>query len=287
MWPFDSRRLAEREAREVLQKAGFTGSARGMRIIAYSPSDPAANARLHTRTNRTLLDTLMAGNLGDCIHITGKMNALVDPFHRRLCAEMARSGKDRFAVVYDAPSLEGDLEAMALQSAARWKGAAWNDKLAAVRLIGDDFVDVRAASTKNEVQYTVFGGRFTQLQGIHSDAGNAPSPGKQIWLIESETVTGFLTEKAKRTLSRSQDVPEGAFRSLFARMNGVAAHELIGALARGGPTGREALLSRRLLDFDPGAGDILDGLKTLGLVALDAAGLYGSTHQGLEYISRK
>jgi hypothetical protein len=251
-----------------------------MKVLDYSSADQAGNVRLHTLTNRTLLKAVMSNSAGDCIHITGRMNALADPFHRRMCAEVARSGKGRFVVVYDAPSIRDGAENLALHSAARWTRATWDDKLAAMRLIGEEFVDVLAAPTKDAVQYTVFGNKFVQLQGMHSDAAGAPNDGKPIWLIQHEEVNGFLTEKAKNTVDQSRDIPEAVFRNLFVRMNGVAAHNIIKALSSAGAATREGLLTKRFLDFDPAADEILDGLTELGLVALNLSGSYAMTSQG-------
>ena len=286
MWRFDKFGKAERQAREILVAAGYDGSFRRMHILAYSPADAASNGELHARTNRTLLKTLMDGHLGDCIHITGKMNALADPFHRRLCAEVAKQGTTRFTVVYDG-SVGGapDGKGVAARSARRWARAGWSDKLSAVRLIGEEVVDVWAGPTKNAVQYTVFGGRYTQLQGRHAETDGASSAEKPIWLIESEEVNGILTELARTTLARSRDVREGEFRDFFIRTNGVAAHDMLKTLSAAGPASRATLLSPRLLDFDPGAGEILDGLEDLGLVASARDGTVGITAGGTQFIA--
>ncbi|SDM56519.1 hypothetical protein SAMN05216360_102457 [Methylobacterium phyllostachyos] len=286
MWPFSKGPQAA-GAQETLRAAGYAGSFKGMRIIAYSPDDKAANAKLHATTNRTLQKAIMDGGLRDCIHITGKMNALADPFHRRLCAEVARQGKTRFKIVYDG-SVGGPTQGRgaAARSARRWANAAWNDKLSAVRLIGDELVDLWAGPTRDAVQYTVFGGRYTQLQGEHRETDGAPSVAKPIWLIESEEVNGILTEWAETTLSKSRDINEGEFRDFFICTNGVAAHDMLATLSTGGPIRRSALLTSRLLDFDPGAGDILDGLGDLGLVKTDTAGIVAITSGGRQFIAK-
>lgn len=215
-------------ARSTLEAAGYTGRFRRGDIVGYSPADLPGNVRIHGETNDALFRVLVNGDVGECIHITGKMNALADPLHRRLCAEVARRTKTRFSVVYQA-DVDPPSEAMgvALDSARRWSRARWFDKLAAVRLIGDEFVDVRTAPTKDAIQYTVFGNRFTQLQAQHSDMS-----AKQIWLIRSEDVNGFLTDKARATLEAASEVEEAAFRDFFARMNGVTSHNILARLVR-------------------------------------------------------
>lgn len=284
MWPF-RKDTEEAKARETLQAAGYTGSFRRMRIIAYSPIDKAENVKLHATTNRTLVRVLVDGALGDCIHITGKMNALADPFHRRLCAEVHRSGKTRFQVVYDG-SQDPAPGQVAIHSARRWKDVAWNDKLAAVRLIGEQYVDLWTAPTKDVVQYTVFGKRFTQLQGTHQEVDGVPSVAKRIWLIESEEINDFLAVKAKRTLKASVDVREQLFHTFFVRVNGTAAHDILATLRRAGPTSRGSLLTERLRDFDPGVDEVVEGLAAVDLIAEDGMGTFSITDQGRQFLSR-
>lgn len=286
MWPFNKGPKAA-GAQETLRAAGYAGSFKGMRIIAYSPDDEAENIKLHATTNRTLQKSILNGHIGDCIHITGKMNALADPYHRRLCAEVARQGKTRFKIVYDG-SIGGPTQGRgaAARSARRWANAAWSDKLSAVRLIGEELVDLWAGPTKEALQYTVFGGRYTQLQGEHREADGAPSTSKPIWLIDSEEVNGILTEWADATLAKSHDVSEGEFREFFIRTNGVAAHDMLRTLSEKGPVHRSELLTSRLLDFDPGAGDILESLGDLGLVAPGIDGTVGITAGGRQFITK-
>ena len=52
-------------------------------------------------------------------------------------------------------------------------GKRRSEKLSAMNLIGEAFVDVRAFNTLHEIQYSVFGNRFVQLQEIQMKAHHA------------------------------------------------------------------------------------------------------------------
>lgn len=285
MWPFRSG-LHAAEARETLRTAGYAGSFRGMRVIACSLDDRAGGVGLHATANRTLQKTILDGSAGNCIHVTGRMNALMDPYHRRLCAELARQGRNRFRIVCDGSVGEPARgRGAAATSARRWADAAWDDRLSAIRLIGEGLVDLRTGPTGEALRYTVFGGRYAQIRGGLPVAGGAPHAMKAIWLVVSEEVNGTLAEWAEATLARSRHVGEGEFREFFVRTNGVAAHDMLRTLCGTGPIHRSELLTSRLLDFDPGAGDILASLGDLGLVAEGDDGNVGITDGGRRFIA--
>ena len=171
------------------------------------------------QANEQLLQTLLSDTPGHCIHITGEMRALADPFHRRLCAELAKRANTRFTVVYDIPEeYSQSPDGVGKWNAQRWASKAWTEKLSAMNLIGDAFVDVRAYNTLPEIQYSVCGNRYVLLQEKHSDEGDSRTPfPKRVWLLDSETLNAFLTARALNIVANAKGIPETLFKRFFAR----------------------------------------------------------------------
>jgi hypothetical protein len=55
--------------------------------LAFADADVEQNEKVHRATNDLLLTLVVDGNPGRCIHVTGEMRALLDPFHREICAK--------------------------------------------------------------------------------------------------------------------------------------------------------------------------------------------------------
>ena len=85
----------------TIAATGFTETVDDNDCVAFSPATSEANKAIHAKANDQLLRALLDNSAGHCIHITGEMRALADPFHRRLCAELAKRVNTRFTIVYD------------------------------------------------------------------------------------------------------------------------------------------------------------------------------------------
>jgi hypothetical protein len=137
-----------------LAAAGFLGTLKNAECIAFSPATADGNKTIHAKANEQLLQALLTES-------PGEMRALADPFHRRLCAELAKRANTKFTVVYDIPEeYSQSPDGVRKWNAQRWASKAWTQKLSAMNLIGEAFVDVRAYNTLPEVQYSVFGNRY-------------------------------------------------------------------------------------------------------------------------------
>jgi hypothetical protein len=270
----------------TIEATGFRNSLDGVKCIAFSAASAEANKALHAKTNEKLLAALLSNNAGQCIHITGEMRALADPFHRRLCAELAKRSKTRFTILYDIPDqYSGSPEGVGKWNAQRWRSKGWSEKLSAMNLIGEAFVDVRAFNTLHEIQYSVFGNRFIQLQEKHSDEGDSSkSSAKRIWLLDSEKLNGFLTARALDMVGKSKDVPEALFKRFFAKVSGVTAQTILAKLIKSGPSHTDAILDKDFLAFDPDAAEALDILVTLGFVETVDESRKGISSSGRQFV---
>ena len=282
-------RLAKEDAAALastIAATGFTGSLKNADCLAFSPASSDGNKAIHAKTNEQLLGTLLNDSPGQCIHITGEMRALADPFHRRLCAELAKRARTRFIVVYDIPEgYSGSPDGVGKWNAQRWSSKGWTEKLSAMNFIGDAFVDVRAFNTLHEIQYSVFGNRYVQLQEKHVDEGysRTPSP-KRVWLLDSEKLNGFLTARALDMIGKSKDIPETLFKRFFAKVSGVTAQNILARLTQNGSIHSEAILDRDLLEFDPQAADTMEILQAMGFVKTDNESGVAITPEGRQFV---
>lgn len=282
-------RLAKEDAaalESTIAATGFTGTPKNADCIAFSPASSEGNKAVHAKANEQLLEALLNDNPGYCIHITGEMRALADPFHRRLCAELAKRANTRFTVVYDIPEeYSHSPDGVGKWNAKRWASKSWTEKLSAMNLIGDAFVDVRAYNTLSEIQYSVFGNRYILLQEKHSDEGDSrkPSP-KRVWLLDSETLNAYLTTRALDIVAKAKDIPESLFKRFFVRVSGVTAQNILARLAKDGATHTEAILDKDLLAFDPQAADDLEILEATGFIKSDDRSLVDITPDGRQFV---
>lgn len=170
-------------------------------------------------------------------------------------------------------------------NAQRWASKTWVQKLSAMNLIGDALVDVRAYNTVQEIEYSVFGNRYIQLQEKHFDEDESPSPKpKRVWLLNSEKLNGFLTEKAINIINNADDIPEALYKRFFAKVSGVSSQNIMAKLIKEGAIHIEKLLDERLLEFDPDAASNLDILKSIGFIKLSEQNRVSITEDGKQFI---
>jgi hypothetical protein len=271
---------------KTIARTGLAQPLSDRTCIAFSKPDTQGNKAVHAKANEQLLETLLRNEPGHCIHITGEMRALADPFHRRLCAELVKRSKERFTIIYNVPSDQVNSPEGIRLWAEKWRSKAWTEKLSAINFIGDAFVDVRAYNTLDEIQYSVFGNRYILLQEKHSDEGNSKSAlPKRVWLLESRTLNEFLTARAINIADKSKDIPETLFKRFLSNVNGVTAQNILARLARSnGSVSRDEVIDEALQEFDPEAADDLKALEAIGFVKSDKPTMLTLTGDGFQYL---
>lgn len=272
----------------TLHAAGFSDDIRNIDCLAFSKPTADGNKAVHLRANEQLLEVLVKEEAGPCYHITGEMRALADRFHRRLCTELYRREDSRFIVIYNIPEqFRRTPEGVATWNARSWRSKSWMEKLSAIRLIGDQVVDVRAYNTSDEIQYSVFGNRYVLLQEKHSDEGSSdrPTP-KRVWLLRAARLNEFLTAKAIKIANLADDLPETLFRRYSTSVNGITSRIILTTLVEnGGSALLPKVLDEDLKLFDAEADQKLEALKTIGFVSDAGDGSLRVTADGEHYLS--
>lgn len=270
--------------KNTIATAGFVDPLPDLKCLAFSKPDAAGNKEVHAKANEQLLGALLQNQPGQCIHITGEMRALADPFHRRLCAELVKRSKARFTVIYNIQDDYQHLEGVG-KWAQTWKSKSWSDRLSAINLIGDAFVDVRGYNTLSEIQYSVFGNKYILLQEKHADEGGSSVPlQKRVWLLQSEKLNEFLTDRAVTIADNSKDIPEALFRRFSAKVNGVTSQTILRKLAAHSPMPAEQVIDDAMRTFDTDATSDLKALKSIGFVKQDEAGAFCISPEGTQYL---
>jgi hypothetical protein len=268
----------------TIAAAGYAERLPDLKCLAFSKPDVAGNRAVHAKANEQLLGVLLQNQPGQCLHITGEMRALADPFHRRLCAELVKRSKARFTVVYNIQDDYQHLDGVG-KWAQTWKSKSWSDRLSAINLIGDALVDVRGYNTLSEIQYSVFGNKYVLLQEKHADEGGSSTPlQKRVWLLESEKLNEFLTNRAIAIADNSKDIPEALFRRFSAKINGVTSQMVLRKLAAHGPLAAEQVIDDAMRAFDSDTTSDLEALKAIGFVEQDEVGTFCILPEGTQYL---
>jgi hypothetical protein len=270
---------------KTLEQAGIAGiRPEKIKWLAFSDAHAKQNEKVHRATNDLLLQLLMGGDTGRCIHVTGEMRALLDPFHRALCAQMHKQSGKTFSVLYNLPKdKRGDPNKTIGWSLKKWheKGTRdWQEHLRTFDAIGERAVDLRASNTEHEIQYSVFGNKYIQLQGQHVDAAKA----KRIWLLESEILNEVLTDRGERLLGQSTDIDERWYRRFITSLSGLGARLVLRKLADAGPLTNEELDDRKLRELDDSTLESATALKTMGFVRTDNEKRWTITPRGKNYL---
>lgn len=254
------------------------------KIIAFSPANKQENKKVHEITNKLILDLIETNDLGECIHVTGEMRALTDPFHRRLCEEMRLRDKGSFHVLYNIPEkMQNDAISIVNWNLTRWTKKSvvreWTEELRSIDVIANCAVDLFAYNTENEVQYSVFGDKYIQLQEKH----NATE--KRIWLLESDDINSHLVDRGKNFIGKAIDINQHLFREFTLNLSGVAARRYLSKLSKKKFIDENKLLNDAFVrDFAPDPKGALDVLKTMEFVIEDAHKQLSITTEGREFL---
>lgn len=271
---------------DTLELAGIRRSAaQSAEIICGSDADPMENAKVHAKTNETLAELLIKDQLGKCIHVTGGARALTDPFHRQICEAIREEHKHPFQILYHVPaSVASDSWDVVRWSLNVWgkKGVpTWREKLLTLKTIGSQSVDMKAFDERSKIQFSVFGDRFVQLQGVHPDNASA----KQVWLIRSEEINNQLAELAEKDLSSAKDIDERIFKDFLATVFSNTSRHILHKLMEKGKLERSAVLDDKFIAaVDPAAQNKIEALKIAGFIARDAADAFKITKDGEAFL---
>ena len=256
-----------------------------LKWLAFAEPDVGQNAKVHRTTNDLLLKLVVDGDAGRCIHVTGEMRALLDPFHRDICLRMFRQNGNAFSVLYNLPEDKRASRNAAIGwSLKKWseKGTGrWQEYLRTFDAIAERAVDVRANINDKEIQYSVFGNRYTQLQEKHPDAAKA----KRVWLLESEALNEALVERGEHLLNLSADIDEGWYGGFVNSLGGLGARSVLGKLSQGEPLVTAQLNDERLKEFGTSSIESAGALKTMGFVQTNEHNRWTITASGKEYLS--
>lgn len=256
-----------------------------IRTLEFSRANKKENKRVHDATNRLILDLLESEDLGTCIHVTGEMRALADPFHRQVCEEMRRRDKGSFHVLYHLPTDRHQNAAALVQwNLSRWAAGRtrrWDEELRTIDVIGNRSVDLLAYDTLQEIQYSVFGKKYVLLQEKHPDT----SVSKRVWLLESDDINGHLSERARTFIDNAVNIDEGMFREFAVNLSGVAARRCLSKLEKGALEKDRVLSDPLVSDFARDPQGSVDALKVMEFVKEDRAGRLHITPSGRKFLN--
>jgi hypothetical protein len=259
--------------------------------LAFGGPDRAESELVYGAANDLLVDLIKDNSVGHCIHVTGEMRALADPFHRKVCAEIYKRGHEKFSLIYNIPrSYRDSPEGVGRWNAESWRRSGWVDRLSAFGIIGRDIVDVFAYDTLDKIQFTVFGNRYVLLQEKHDDEVQKDEKGgpipKRVWLLASEKLNHAFAEKATAIKGDSEALPDALFQRFAVSIHGVASREIIRRLIESGGTGhRDRIVDDTLRRFDSKSDVHLTALKTIGFVRCEGPATLNITTEGRQYFA--
>lgn len=271
----------------TLEKAGVpSGMLRGLEILSSSGADKAGNEIVHLATNDRIERSLAAGSLGVCIHVTGGARALTDPVHRSVCTAIVGRGNDPFTVLYKVPAEERSNRNRIVEWNLRQWGQKgfkdWRERFQAIDLVGHRSVDLKAYDASHEIQFSVFGNQFVQIQGEHSEEANS----KPVWLLRSERVNQALTEQALKASSESADIDETLFREFSLDLHSLLARYLLRKVAATPGIDRDGVLAdTNLIDAIGDPRETLESLQVMDFIAATPGAALAVTEQGREFLA--
>ena len=239
---------------------------------------------VHNQTNNLLKSSLDKNSLGECIHITGEMRALTDPFHRYLCDQINLKDKDVFKVVYNHPDIEmNNTVDMLKWNLKKWtsknKKRIWQEELKTIYSIANRSVSLYALDTSNEIQYSVFGYKYILLQEKHDDLATQ----KHTWLLESESLNAELTLKAENYIKKAKKIEEENYRKFTQDLNNVSSQRFLSLLSKSEKSIIELLEDKLAMDFTDSTQEILDTLRVMNFLNINDNKV-SITESGREFI---
>jgi hypothetical protein len=262
-----------------------------LNLLEYSEAVPESNQRVYKATNNLIFEELSQGNLGSCIHVTGEMRALTDPFHRQLCEEMIRREKGRFQVLFYAPENLYNFEenhpspeALVDWNLNQWfsqsqKETHWTEKMRTTNAIANQSVDILAYDTQDKIQYSVFGNRYVLLQEKHT----AHAESKRVWLIESDKVNEELSDNAELFIDNSVNIDSSIFRNFSKSLTQLSAYRILSKLKDSKIKEEEILNDRLIKDFSINPLRSLNALKIMKFVEKDENDFLKITLEGIDF----
>ena len=252
--------------------------------LSYGYSDKERK-KVHSETNNLIQNSLNTDSLGKCIHVTGEMRALTDPFHRYLCEQINQKDEEVFKVIYNLPEeyrkettkiLEWNLNNWTTTKSNR----EWHDELRTIYSVANRSVNLYAMDTIDEVQYSVFGNKYVLLQEKHPDKATV----KHTWLLESEELNHQLEKRAEKLISKSKDVDEGNYRRFTQNLNSIVARRYLIMLQKDSYTYEELFKDEMANDFTESPKEIIDSLKIMNFIHLIKNQKVQITKDGREFI---
>ena len=255
-----------------------------LKLISYGNTKDTIS-KTHKETNTLIQRCLRDDSLGSCIHITGEMRALKDPFHRYICEEMNHNEKEIFKVVYNLPKIEiGTFFDVIKSNIDGWatggRTSNWIDDLRAIYSIANRSVNLFTYDTSNEIQYSVFGDRYILLQEKHESGAKS----KATWLIESETINSTLADRAESIINGSVDVDGSDYREFSRQLNSIASKRILSLLCDGVSSTDNLLNDDIVKDYSESPIFALNAIETMGFVRKNSEGVVEITDSGKDFI---
>jgi hypothetical protein len=256
-----------------------------IKVLEFSHAKTTENKRVRDAANHLILSLMETNDLGTCIHITGEMRALTDPFHRQICEEMRRRGKGSFYVLFHIPyDRIQDAASLVEWNLSKWsefQSRRWREELRTIDLIANRSVNLLAYNNFNDIQYSVFGHKYILLQEKH----NIAAVNKRIWLLESEAVNEILAERGRQLLSSGRDVNEGLFRDFTLNLSGVAARRFLSKLEKGSIEKNKLLRDPFIRNYAQNPQDSFKALQIMKFIDENKDGLFSITQGGRDFLS--
>ena len=231
---------------------------KGVVLHSSGPSIEETEAT-YVEANRLLSEELKKGKLLQCIHITGVMKALSDPFHRSICRLASEKGKEFFvagfvpaAFALDGASLMGWLR-------THW-AASWSDRLSAFSLMARQQVFVARLPAFADLHFSLLNFRYVILQTERRERRV-----KFVWLLDSPVLNQRLAERAAFHQESATRLDPALFRNELLHLCSPVARELLWVLRHEGEldvaqVDEATLISLRAAGFV----DVSDSVKLTG-----------------------
>ena len=260
--------MSENKLLETLELAGISDCKSYIPNILSEGITKEKIKKVHLDTNSKIQEMLTSNSLGECIHITGEMRALTDPFHRYICEQInSKSEDDIFKIVYNLPEAKMNNTTQIIEwNLNNWAPKVnrrnWSEELQIIYSIANRSVNLYNLDTSQDIQYSVFGNKYILLQEQHKDKAET----KHTWFLESEALNAELTIKANLFIKKSNNIDEGHYGRFAQNVNGIASKRLLRMLNKK-ILSKETLLQDTIAnDFTDSIEDIIESLKIMNFI---------------------